>query len=303
LELRLNLNQLLIFYYVAREKNMSLAAEGLCLTEPTVSYHIKSLEEACHMKLLNSKRKRITLTSQGETLYHYCTQIYNQAMAAQRLVDNMATAKIDVGVSPIFISAIANTVHAIFNKMGTSFKVQLYFAGTASLINDVADSKLDMAIVPSFSFLKDDLKHVRISEGEKLYFYASPGNPVSAKKQLDWQDFRYLTLILSHDAHFMNQVIGDRLSREGIKSPQINMTANNLECCKKLVMDGEGISFCLFQDIEDEVNSGTLQILHPPEDFYIKIDAVFNKGFAASPLIQEFIDSASKVFNTHINHH
>ena len=46
------------------------------------------------------KRKKLTLTANGEVLYHYCSQIYNQAMAAQRFVDLMTSDSITVGVKP-----------------------------------------------------------------------------------------------------------------------------------------------------------------------------------------------------------
>src|SRR3990170_1024405 len=99
-ELKLNVNQLLIYYCVAKEKNMTSAANELSLTEPTINYHIKSLEEACRMKLINTRKKRVTLTSNGEVLYDYCKQIYNQAMATQRFVDLTSKDSINVGVSP-----------------------------------------------------------------------------------------------------------------------------------------------------------------------------------------------------------
>jgi LysR family transcriptional regulator, transcriptional activator of the cysJI operon len=295
--LKLNLYQLLVFYHVANEKSMTLAAERLCLTQPTVSIHIKSLEESTRMKLIEIQRKKLRLTASGEVLFHYCTQIYNQAMAAQRFVDLMTTDSLNVGVSPIFVSAIARTVHAMSGRIGPSFKVQLIFGPAASLIKDVVDSRLDLAIVPGVDFEKDGLNHVRLSEGEKLCFFASPDHPVFQKKQLGWQDFGQLEFVMGHDADLIKKMIVDKLAGEGIQAtPRINLTANNLECCKKLVKDGESISFSLIEDIQDEIKAGSLKTLSLPEDFHIKIDAVFNKKFMASPLIQQFIDCAKTAF-------
>jgi LysR family transcriptional regulator, transcriptional activator of the cysJI operon len=295
--LKLNLYQLLVFFHVANEKSMTLAAERLCLTQPTVSIHIKSLEESARMKLIEIKRKKLTLTPNGEVLYHYCTQIYNHAMAAQRFVDLMTTDSLNVGVSPIFVSAIACTVHAMYGKIGPSFKVQLIFGPAASLIKDVIDSRLDLAIVPSLDSEKDGLNHVRLSDGEKLFFFASPDNPAFQKMEIEWQDFGQLEFVMGHDAHLIKKMIIDKLAAEGIQTPpRINLTANNLECCKKLVKDGESISFSLIEDIQDEIKAGSLKTLLLPEDFHIKIDAVFNKEFMTSPLIQQFIDCARTAF-------
>jgi DNA-binding transcriptional LysR family regulator len=297
--LKLSLYQLLVFFHVANEKSMTLAAESLCLTQPTVSIHIKSLEESTHMKLIEIKRKKLRLTANGEVLYHYCMQIHNHAMAAQRFVDLMTRDSIKVGVSPIFVSAIARTVHAMSRRIGPSFKVQLIFGPATSLIKDVIDSRLDIAIVPSVDSEKDDLNHVHLSNGERLFFFASPDNPAFQKMQIGWQDFCHFKFVMGHDAYLIKKMIVDKLAVEGIHTPpQINLTANNLECCKKLVKDGESISFSLIEDINDEIKAGSLKTLLLPEDFRIKIDAVFNKVFVTSPLIQQFIDCAKTAFLT-----
>jgi DNA-binding transcriptional LysR family regulator len=295
--LRLNLYQLVVFYHVASEKSMTSAAEKLCLTQPAISLHIKSLEESVRMKLIEINRKKLSLTSNGEVLYHFCAQIYNQAMAAQRFVDLMTTNNLNVGVSPIFVSAIARTVQVLSNKVGSSSKVQLHFDGTAALIKGVIDSRLDLAVVPLFDTLTDDLNHVRLSEGKDLFFYASPTHPIFQKKQVEWQDFSNLTIVMGYDSPFLKKMILDKLVGEGIQIlPRFNLAANNLECCKKMIQGGEGIGFALIEDISNEIKTGSIKTFALPEYFRIRIDAVFNKNFITSPLIRQFIECAKTTF-------
>ena len=183
------------------------------------------------------------------------------------------------------------------SRIGPSFKVQLIFGPAASLIKDVTDSRLDLAIVPSVDSEKDELNHIRLSDGEKLFFFASPVNPAFQKKRIEWQDFGHFKFVMGHDADLIKKMIIDKLAVEGINTPpQINLTANNLECCKKLVKDGDSIGFSLIEDIDDEIKAGSLKTLLLPEDFRIKIDAVFNKVFITSPLIQQFIDCSKTAF-------
>jgi DNA-binding transcriptional LysR family regulator len=47
-----NLNQLRAFFLAAREKNLTRAAETLCITQPAVTMQIKSLERTLGMKLI-----------------------------------------------------------------------------------------------------------------------------------------------------------------------------------------------------------------------------------------------------------
>jgi DNA-binding transcriptional LysR family regulator len=115
--------------------------------------------------------------------------------------------------------------------------------------------------------------------------------------QIEWPDFARLEFVMGHDADLIKKMIVDKLADEGIHTPPlINLTANNLECCKKLVQEGESISFALMEDIHDEIQAGSLKTLVLPEDFHIKIDAVFTREFNASPLIQQFIECARMAF-------
>ena len=50
---KLDLHSLVVFYYVASEESITTAAERLCLTQPTVTYHIRSLEKNTGVKLLD----------------------------------------------------------------------------------------------------------------------------------------------------------------------------------------------------------------------------------------------------------
>ena len=47
---KLGLQSLIVFYYVATEESITSAADKLCLTQPTITYHIKSLEETVNLQ-------------------------------------------------------------------------------------------------------------------------------------------------------------------------------------------------------------------------------------------------------------
>jgi DNA-binding transcriptional LysR family regulator len=49
----LDLRQVEVFYYVAKFRSFSKAAEALLLTQPTISGHIKTLEESLALVLFD----------------------------------------------------------------------------------------------------------------------------------------------------------------------------------------------------------------------------------------------------------
>ena len=53
------------FYWVAQLRNFSAAAEKLHITQPTVSYRIRELEEHLGVSLFVRQKRGLLLTSEG----------------------------------------------------------------------------------------------------------------------------------------------------------------------------------------------------------------------------------------------
>ena len=61
----MNLKQLEAFVQVAEGGSFSKAAKQLFLTQPTISAHVRSLEEELHTKLIIRTTKKTTITTKG----------------------------------------------------------------------------------------------------------------------------------------------------------------------------------------------------------------------------------------------
>src|SRR5262245_60695198 len=78
--------RLKVFLECARLKNFSRAAEALRLSQPSISLHVRGLEEWCGMRLFERRGRRVELTDAGETLKEH----------AQRILASLETALHDV---------------------------------------------------------------------------------------------------------------------------------------------------------------------------------------------------------------
>ena len=65
----MNSQQLQCFIYVAERLNFTKAAEALYLSVPTVTHHIKSLEEELGIQLFYRSSRVVKLTENGEKFY------------------------------------------------------------------------------------------------------------------------------------------------------------------------------------------------------------------------------------------
>lgn len=71
----MDFKQIEAFVNVVKYKSFSKAAEATFLTQPTISVHIRSLENELGVILLDRQGKNIRPTPQGTTFYKYATEI------------------------------------------------------------------------------------------------------------------------------------------------------------------------------------------------------------------------------------
>ena len=81
----MDLWRLKIFQRVIEHSSFSKAAEGLNLSQPTVSSHIKDLEQHFDVNLIDRLNKKAIPTKAGELLYNYAVRLstlYDETEAA-----------------------------------------------------------------------------------------------------------------------------------------------------------------------------------------------------------------------------
>lgn len=86
----MDFKQIEAFVNVVRYKSFSKAAEATFLTQPTISVHIRSLENELGVTLLDRQGKSITPTPQGRTLYKYATEILSTREQVRNIFANAA---------------------------------------------------------------------------------------------------------------------------------------------------------------------------------------------------------------------
>ncbi len=73
----LDLNLCRTFLVVAKLGSISKTATELCVSQPAVSYSIKTLEEELNCKLFNRNTKGVELTADAIKLLYYIENAYN----------------------------------------------------------------------------------------------------------------------------------------------------------------------------------------------------------------------------------
>ena len=288
-------NNLVIFYIVVTEGSLTSAAEKLFLTQPAITYRLKSLEEYTRVKLLDIKKHRVQLTPSGEKVFNYAREIYQQLVDADRFLKSIRESNLRVGIASIYGAIVSPVLNSIFEDTKPGVKFTIESGNSFEMVQNVVDSKLDLAIVPQFNYGYENLKSISISNPMKLICFS--GRDLLIKKPvLDWKDFNEYPLVSGPQASVIRRMVEDKLKNEGLEIRPLAAEVDNVDWCITLVEHGKGLSFAFLQDIEKQVSEGRLKIIKLQEDLFLSADAVMPNNIFINPLIEKFISMVREAF-------
>jgi DNA-binding transcriptional LysR family regulator len=289
--INLDVHQLLVFYYVATEESISIAAEQLCLTQPTVSYHLKSLEQYAGVKLFNIRKQRVFLTKAGQELYEYTKEIRGQLNNIEKLFDSLKIKPMRIGVTPLFHSQVTAALSKFF-KVYPKVNIEILIENSTQIVQEVSDAEIDIGIVLSTNYENFKVKPIRISNNERLVFVASPGVPLVRKKKVEWADLVSYPIICGLPGSLLHTLVAEKFRQAGILTPPL-IIVNSLstDVLKVFVKEGNTLGLWHIKDIEAEVFAGELKILPLSEKILVPIDFIVNqKTDANEPIIKSIME-------------
>jgi LysR family transcriptional regulator, low CO2-responsive transcriptional regulator len=297
--LNLDVHQLIVFYYVATEESISIAAEKLCLTQPTLSYHLKSIEKYAGVKLFNIKKQRVYLTKAGQDLYPYTQEIWNQLNGIDKYLDSLKHKSIRAGVSPLVQNQAAAALSKVC-KLHPEVNIEILNTVTVNIIQEVADRDIDVGIVMSTDYGNNKVKAIRISEGERLVFVVSPNFPLAKMEKVEWADLANISITCGQQGSLLNTLVTEKFRNAGILTPphiMVNTLSNDV--LKIFIKEGHGIGLWGIKEVEAEILSGELKVLKLPEEILVPIDFILNQNDELSqPVMKDFLKYIKRELST-----
>ena len=144
------LRQLRTFKAVADLNSFSLAAQQLRLSQPSVSYQVKELEEALGLPLLDRLGKRVHLTEAGSVLYSYARRtldVLDEAALALEEMRGIKRGNLRVGASTTVGIYLLPAALGAFKKLHPGLVISLEIGTRARVQEQVLNNELDLAVV------------------------------------------------------------------------------------------------------------------------------------------------------------
>jgi DNA-binding transcriptional LysR family regulator len=286
---KLDLHSLIVFYYVASEGSVTAAADKLCLTQPTVTYHIRCLERNVGVKLLDIKRQKVALTLAGDGLLRYVSEIYQQMNGAERFLEDLREGSFRIGISTTFSTFLA-PVAASFKRLNPLVRLAIRSATSFEIAEEVLDSRVDLGIVVGMEYGNPRLKSVEISPPQKLVLVAAPSSAIAQRERLDVTALCGYPLVLGPETSATRRILLKKLLVGGCASPvPIIIEINSAELGISLVESGQGVGIYHTSSVQKAIYEGRLKALPFSRDIRVEVQALLRADAPEHPMADRFI--------------
>ena len=240
-------NQLIYVVETARCGNITHAAEKLHLSQPSLSNQIIQLERELGIPLFERCHKRVRPTPAGEVFVREAELILQNMSRLKNLMEEYAEqtrGSLRLGALSIMCSLGIPEMISTFKQNHPGLEIYLTESGSAALIQDVQENRLDAAfvILRSESSLEEGFSAVPLWKSET--FVAMPAawcDENSSSITLE-QLARY-PLIITESRFNMNKMILSQLDAAGLRY-NVSSTCNQIDSCLSLVSKEMGVTFC-----------------------------------------------------------
>lgn len=250
----MELRVLKYFLAVAREENITKAAEFLHITQPTLSRQLMQLEEELNAQLFIRGKNRIVLTDEGMLLRRRAEEIVDLANKTEKEFleqDNLVTGEIFIGGGETNAMHILARIIKEFKEEYPQIKYQFY-SGNADDIKERLDKGLiDIGLLTEPVDI-EKYEFVRLEQKEVWGILAPKDSKLAAKEYATPQDLLKLPLLSTRRTIVQNEIAN--WFGQDYEQLDIIATYNLIYNAAIMVEEGIGYAICLEKlvNINDE---------------------------------------------------
>lgn len=289
----MEIKQLKTFSTIAKTGNFSHASDLLGYAQPTVTMHIKQLEDELHVRLFERLGHKVKLTHDGDRLLYYAENILKlSAEAAAAFSERVDEAgKISIGANESFSVVRLPLILKDFVQKYPNADVSLKFGSVKAIHEALQSNEVDIAFLLTRKVNFPDLILETLIE-EPVAAVAAPEHPFASKAAVKITDFENQDLIITQENCTYRALIEDLIATNNVH-PKSIMGTNNIHAIKQLVMSGLGVAVLPRVSVEYEIAQNLMTEIpwkEAPLPVYTQI--AYHKDKWLSPTLIKFLEQA-----------
>lgn len=296
----MDFKQLQSFIAVIKHKSFTTAAEELGISQPTISTHIRILEEELNSRLIIRTAKSFEITPRGWELYECAQNILKLRDDMVNRWNGQDSKVIRLGVSTIPSAYILPEVLPGFGKQHEDIYFVVNQSDSHDIIEAVHKGTYDLGLV---GMKTDD----ELLVFEKFYqdrmVLIAPVNEyylsLKARSPLPLDQLLKEPMIVREQGSGSGKTATRFLEKMGISENELHIAAriNDQESIKNLVAGGLGVSIISQKAVQDYLDARRLLQFELPGDlsgreFYI----IYQKDYILRDYVREFIQYLLKYY-------
>lgn len=290
----MDLRQLEVLCKIVELKSFSRAAEAIFLTQPTVSGHIKTLEEEVGTRLLDRLDKEVVPTRAGLILYRYARKILELRQEARQALDHFLGSlqgELVVGGSTIPGEYVLPGLVVRFRARSPQVTVSLRIGDTRRIVRAVGEGELELAVVGARP--QESRVELKPFLRDEIVLVTPPGHAWAGRQDLSPEDLKGTPLVWRERGSGTRDGIERALAEAGLAANQVHVAAEmgSTEAMRQAVRAGLAPAFISRRAVAEDLAAGRLAEAKIPG---LKLDREFyiatQRGRSRSPVAQAFLD-------------
>lgn len=289
----MDLRRLEVFTKVAELGSFSRAAEALFLTQPTVSEHVRALEEEVGVPLLDRLGRGATPTPAGELLLGYARRILRLTGEARQAIDQFQgrlSGQLIVGGSTIPGEYILPALIGQFKAKYADISISLRVGSSRQVSEWVEVGQVELGVVGAEPASR--VLHSRELMADDMVIVVPAEHRWAGRKSVSLKDITQESLVLREPGSGSREAFERALATAGLDFSALRVAGEmgSTQAVKQGVRAGVGIALISRRAVEDECRARLLWCvkvtdLQVPRSFYL----VTHRQRTRSPLAQAFL--------------
>ena len=255
----MNYAQIKAFHAVASQGSYTKAAKSLHVTQPTISDHVKALEERYGVKLFKRQGRGIVLTSLGHALLDVTRRKFSLEAEAEQL---LLMAK---GMMNGRLRVVADGPYLVIPLLGAFCKrypgvnVSMTFGNTEQVLQSLYNLNADIGVFADF--YNDERLHAFPYRTDKLIAFVNREHNWSRRQSIRIEELNGQRLILREKGSVTRSVFEQAMRQKTIM-PESVLEIGSREGVREAVAVGLGVGVILEGELGHDSRLVALKVLN-----------------------------------------
>ncbi|MFE4075836.1 LysR family transcriptional regulator [Peribacillus sp. YIM B13477] len=284
------------FVTLVEVKNFTKTAEILLMSQPSVSLHIKKLEEEFQTKLFLRSPKFLKVTLTGEILYDRAKQmitIYEQTRQDIQEHDKSIKGELKIGASFTIGEYILPSLLIDLQEEYPELELQVIIGNTEEIVQAVRLYKVDIGLIEGQTNEKELSVHPFMQD--ELFIVSSNNHELANKDVVEITDLHDQAWVTREVGSGTREYLNHVIRSNGLKIKSILTISSNQGIKETLIKNGSGLALLSRSVIERDVQNKIISIIQvKDESFNRTLSYVYSPIMKDKKNVKTFITELNK---------